>query len=171
MTMGSAFVADHGIADEFAALFGAVGPTFEHLIYHFARDFTIPDTKNSLTQYCGGRWCLERVQTDPNKVFFWFRLDGTQCFHFFNENNYSSEILDAELLSMVVNLMAASVLCCRYFQQLMQAEGAHEPQSVIDVYRARNELMHDLYHGLLAHFLEKRIEHQERRNLLVCLLD
>ena len=89
---------------------------FEATVYHLASQLTVDGPEENLTRYRGGSWALESIQAEEG-ASYWWRLESESHFRYLNAMNGCEETVDAELLSMAVNLIATSNLCIWHFQR------------------------------------------------------
>lgn len=109
---------EHARRTPMAGLIALLGPDvarFESTVYHITSRMTADQPDAGLTRYQGGSWGLVASNTEAGTAYWW-RLDSKNPYRFLNPGNGSEETVDAELLSLVVNLMALSHLCIFHYQ-------------------------------------------------------
>jgi hypothetical protein len=102
-------------------LLGADITRFEATVFHLASQLTVDHPEEGITRYRGGNWTLEAVTaagdgSSPLASYGW-RLESTERFRYLNTLNGCEATVDAELLSLAINLIATSQLCIWHFQR------------------------------------------------------
>lgn len=110
-------VSHHSAMTGLVALLGTDAARFESTVYQLTSNLTVNDAEAGLTRYQGGCWKLVAADTEAGTAYWW-RLDSDDRYRFLNPGNGSEETVDAELLSLVVNLMALSHLCIYHYQKI-----------------------------------------------------
>lgn len=149
------------------ALLGADVTRFEATVFHFASQLTVdyPDdgvaaaegrpAKPALSRYRGGQWRVEAIEQEDTTCYWW-KLESAVSFRYCNAMNGCAETVDAELLSLAINLIATSHLCIWHFQ------------------RGNEQLNHAyavLHEGLKQHCLEQLQADEYRLGQLLAMID
>lgn len=98
------------------ALLGTEVARFEATVFHVASQLTTDHLEEGVTRYLGGNWTLEAIAQEES-TSYWWRLDSNVRFRYLNTMNGCEETVDAELLSMAINLISMSRLCIGHFQR------------------------------------------------------
>ena len=101
-------------------LLGSDITRFESTVFHFASQLTVDhegDGGAKLCRYQGGQWHVQAFDTEDGGTGYWWWLDSEERFRYCNAMNDCEETVDAQLLSMAINLIATSHLCIWHFQR------------------------------------------------------
>lgn len=168
--MAASFSTNFLVEKEWLEIVGQSGVVFESMLFSFASHFTRDDLELGVNRYAGGNWALERFATEEG-VYFWFRLESSARYRWVNADNYSDEVVDAQMLSMVTNLIASSNMCFHLMEEQDKAKAAGRSQVVIDRINKRNEYFANLHHAARDHFLALLGENNQKKRLLLQLID
>jgi hypothetical protein len=148
------------------ALLGMTAVHYETFVYRLASFLTIEVPGSAAKKYQGGSWTVERVQSEAFGEAYWWKLETQDVFCYSNSMNGVQELVDAEMLSMAVCLMATSDLCSGFFKQHQDAQARGEAEPRLKALSAWNELYHDMHHALRESFFA-RVSHDEKRSALL----
>lgn len=169
--MSVAFATNQSRVPALAERLGNSAVVYETFVARLASQITHDDAASRSRRYSGGCWCLEQVETEDCGTVFWWRLESAERFYLSMPLSGESALVDAELLSMVVCLMATSDLCIGYYDRGSAAERRGAPEAEKIQLSRLNEAYHDHYHGLRRYFLKRLRADGTRYGALLRLID